>query len=798
MKTWRDLWKNRSRSVLVILSISLSTFTLGVILNSYAILSREMTRDYLESNPTAISFSIDRFESGLLRSLQSNENIDKVDARRVITGDIKTQNGDWKPLYLYVLNDYNDIKLDVLRPEQGSWPPQNNQILIERQAVSVLGADIGEQIQLKTTSGLSSNLTMSGTTHDVGLAQAEWENVVYGYISAKTLQKMGGELYFNQLKVSLTSAANGLPKNRQKMALVADEIKAWLEKHNYSVAGINIASPGRHPHANITDGMFMIQKVFAVLCCLLSAVLVFNLMSAMLSKHLSQIGLMKAIGASTKQISHIYYRGVILLGIIGMLISLPLSSYAAILYVDMLLPMMNFNIESYQVPFWVLFIEMGVGIGIPILAALVPIKQASRLSIRETFLEFSKQEKYRESAFERFVFKLTFFSPAISLAIRNSIRNRARFILTMVVLAFAATLLMATFNITRTMDHAIAVEKASKNWGLEVKFKQNMPTSKITRFLEGENEFTHYEAFYRARAAIIEDHEETAEQDKPHKLLAALTKLEPNSIILNMPIISGRWLSNEKNTNVSEVVVSQVVLKKMPELTVGMNINIETQGTTSLFKVVGIVRNIGEASLFINNTIDLTSGIVLTNGLFIKTDETDESSLKQFKKQLTNLAEQRGVGISFINTAWRSVYVVKDHFNIIFYLMLMLTLVVIFIASNGIMLTMMTNTIERTRETGVLKAIGAGNNELSKMVFSEAFFIGLLSWLVGCIMTLPVSFIVAYSLGILLIQTPFELVLNPMIFVYSLPIIIFIAAIASLMPMKSIMKMPIRNALIHE
>jgi len=65
--------------------------------------------------------------------------IDKVDTRRVILGEIKTTNGQWKPLPLFVLPDYHNIQLDRVTSQPGNWPPAINQILIERQTVSVLG-----------------------------------------------------------------------------------------------------------------------------------------------------------------------------------------------------------------------------------------------------------------------------------------------------------------------------------------------------------------------------------------------------------------------------------------------------------------------------------------------------------------------------------------------------------------------------------------------------------------------------------------------------------------------------------
>lgn len=278
-KTLGDLWEHKGRSALVILSIALATFTLGVILDSYSVLSRELSRNFLIANPTAISFRLERFDTELLEQLRSHPKVDKVEARRQIAGEIKAENGQWQPLQLFILRDYDNIDLDVLKPDRGSWPPENNGILIERQALSVLGGSVGSQVRVKTPSGLSAALDVTGTAHDVMLAQAGWENVVYGYISQRTLIEMGGGSYFNQLKVSLKNA--GL--SRQQMVPIAEQIKTWLIERQYNVLGYSIAEPGEHPHTNVTDGMFMIQKIFGVLCTLLSGVLVFNLISAVLA-----------------------------------------------------------------------------------------------------------------------------------------------------------------------------------------------------------------------------------------------------------------------------------------------------------------------------------------------------------------------------------------------------------------------------------------------------------------------------------------------------------------------------------
>jgi len=816
IKTWRDIWQSKGRSTLVVLSIALSTFTLGVILNSYAILSREMTQDYLRSNPTAISFYMEKFDNDLLDELKQQNWVDEVDARRLISGEIKTATGDWKRLLLFVLNDYQDIKLDKVKSDQGSWPPQKGQILIERQAVSVIGAERGISLQLQNSSGLSGKLTMAGIVHDVGLPQAEWENVVYGYISQESLNNLGIESYYNELKVSLSEQQLTLGE----MTSQAVNTKLWLQGKGYAVKRYKVASPGEHPHANITGGMFMIQKVFAVLCCFLSAVLVFNLMSAMLSKQLRQIGVMKAIGGSNRQISGIYYRGVLLLGGLGLLISLPAAYLVGNRYVDALSPMMNFDITSYQVPFWIIALQILLGIGIPMLSAYLPIKKASQMKVRETLLEYSADKPVNEqSRFELVIFSLNFKSHPIRLAIRNSLRQKGRFILTTGVLMIAASLLMASFNIARTMKEVIDVERHAKNWAVEIKLNQQMQEDVLAGLFNEIADITETESFNRISAAIIENDPDEVKDNskvinnnsqhvKAHKVSVSMTDLKPNSTMLNLPLIAGRWFSSNFQTTgeqsigsannevMNPVVVSQLVMDHLPYLKLGMSLDIEMSGQINTFTLIGVVQNIGPASIY-------TSGLLnnrrsQANGLFLSSEKQSRAELKLLKKRVIERAEENNIKLSYTSTAWDGAQVVEGHFQIIFSLMLLLTVIIIFIASNGIILTMTTNIIERTRENGVLKAIGASNRELAKMILSEAVMIAFLAWLVACIVTLPLSYGIAYWLGELLIKTPFALTIDPFIFIISLPIMMLITSLASLIPMGKIMKLPVREALVYE
>jgi putative ABC transport system permease protein len=598
------------------------------------------------------------------------------------------------------------------------------------------------------------------------------------------------------------------------MTTQAVDTQQWLQDKGYTVKHYKVASPGEHPHANITGGMFMIQKVFAVLCCFLSAVLVFNLMSAMLSKQLRQIGVMKAIGANNGQISWIYYRGVLVLGLFGLLISMPTAYFVSNMYVDSLAPMMNFDITSYQVPIWIIVLQVLLGIGIPMLSAYLPIKKASQMEIRETLLEYADDKKLCEQSwFDRLVFRLNFKSHPVRLAIRNSVRQKGRFLLTTGVLMIAASLLMASFNISSTMREVINVERHAKNWAVEIKLNQTMKGNKLESLFTELIEVTQTESFYRTSAAIIENDPDELEDNKgrssenrdskAHKVPVTITDLKQNSTMLNLPIIEGEWfktsfstVGNQSTESYNPVVVSQLVMDHLPYLKLGMTLDIEISGQIKTLTLIGVAQKIGPASIYTSGL--LKSSHPQPNGIFLSSEGKTRAELNQLKKVVVQLAEENGIKLSYTSTAWNGAEVVEDHFQIVYSLMLLLTVIIIFIASNGIILTMTTNIIERTRENGVLKAIGASNNELGKMILSEAFLIAFLAWLVACVVTLPLSYGVAYWLGLLMLKTPLGLSLDPMIFIISLPIMMLITSLASLIPMGKIMRLPVREALVYE
>jgi putative ABC transport system permease protein len=109
------------------------------------------------------------------------------------------------------------------------------------------------------------------------------------------------------------------------------------------------------------------------------------------------------------------------------------------------------------------------------------------------------------------------------------------------------------------------------------------------------------------------------------------------------------------------------------------------------------------------------------------------------------------------------------------------------------------NVLERTREIGVMRAIGAGDWAIQRIVVAEGILIGVISWALGAVLALPVSYAMHKGLeAIFQAEDSFT-------FVFSLPgvgmwlgIVVALAAIASFLPAWNASRVTVRDVLAYE
>lgn len=478
-KSFRDIWRSKRRSLLVVLAIAASNFTLGVIFYTYDVIDRSLEENFQRAKPSSVQMAIEQFDQSLITSLSDFNFVSAVDARRAVSAEINKIGQAPVKLVLFVLPDPHLMQVDILRHGPNTPVLKTGEILLERQAFSLLSAATNDEVQISLQGKTYSSLII-GNTYDAMMPQAEWENTAYAYINPQTAKLWGLPSGFNQLKLIFDNAA----MNQQDKQAKANEVKAWIEQQGKIVKSMTVPEVGSHPHENITSGMFLIQDVFALLCSFMSSILVFNLMSSVLAKQTKQIGVMKCLGASTLNIQSMYFKWVLILALLGMAISTPLAYLVAQVYSGVLAKMLNIDIFSYQMSSFSLLIQLLCGFCIPLLTAFMPIYRASNCSIIQSLLEQPQKVKPHNSLLLfRGLNRLNILTQATNYSLRNVLRNPSRFLLTTVILAIGGALFVATYNIDAAMQRTVNEDIMTKNWDVSLTVKMPKQWDKLNQTL---------------------------------------------------------------------------------------------------------------------------------------------------------------------------------------------------------------------------------------------------------------------------------------------------------------------------
>jgi putative ABC transport system permease protein len=138
-----------------------------------------------------------------------------------------------------------------------------------------------------------------------------------------------------------------------------------------------------------------------------------------------------------------------------------------------------------------------------------------------------------------------------------------------------------------------------------------------------------------------------------------------------------------------------------------------------------------------------------------------------------------------------------SQFAITINMLMFLAVVVAVVGGIGLMGSLSISVVERTREIGVMRAIGARSATIMGMFVMEGVLQGVFSWLIA----VPFSFLAGRPLANALGQTMFEANLdyqyNYQAVVIWLVVILVISTLASILPARSATRISVRDSLAY-
>jgi len=786
-KAIRDFWHERTRTLLVVLAISLGISGFAVVLSTYAILTREMNQGYLATRPASATLWTDRVDDSLPERLMAMGGLEAVEARRVVHGRVKVGPVEWRVLQLFVVKDFGSIRVSRLNPEAGAWPPAPGEILIERDALQVAKVRIGDQLRVRMASGQEHALRVSGTVHDVGQAQARMENIVYGYITLATLPQLGEEPYLDQLKI--LAATNAFDEAHVRR--VAEETKQRLERLGYPVRRMEVPTPGEHPHAAIMGMLLLALAGFGLLALGLSGVLVVNLVTAMLASQIRQIGVMKAIGGSRAQIASIYLGQALGLGALALLIAIPVGIWGGRVLSRALGVFLNFDITSYAVPAWVYGLEAAVGLLAPLSAAAYPVVRGSAVPVREALSDFGVgQGQFGAGAFDRALARIGGASRPLLLAIRNSFRRRTRLLLTLATLTVGGVFFMSALNVRSSLVRTLDLLFASKKFDLALSLPGRVEALSLERALRTTPGVASFEGWITTEA-------EGQGSGGPPVRFSVVAVPVPTRI-LALTMVEGRDL---QPGDVNAIVVNGALAAKGIGSRVGDDVTLRIDSTDATWRVVGKAREAFSPAMgyvsrrFFDQGGDHAGS---SNSARLVLERKDLAGIAAVRAALDARLGREGLSVLGSSAKSDGRYSFDQHVLMIYVFLIAVSAMFLGVGGLGLVTTMSLNVLERRREMGVMRALGATPGAVCRIMAAEGVVIGLMSWAASGIVAWPVSLIMGHWVAKGMFTNGLDFAFEPIGLWIWLGACVGLGALASALPAWRASRRAVREAISYE
>jgi putative ABC transport system permease protein len=781
-KVLRDIWMHKARTLLVVLAIATGMVAAGTLLDAWALVRRATAETYLASHPVSATLKIDVVDAELLAQVRALPDVGAARARRTLVAT-QRDNGARRTVLLYALDDFNAQQIGRLQPELGAWPPADANVIIERSSLDFSGARIGEPIMLAVGNSEPRALPVTGIVRDVSLAPGWMDHVVYGFVTPATLAQLGEPASFNELQFVVRDAS----LDRESVRRIAYQVKALAQTRGRQVSNVEVPVPGQHMHAAQMDSLMLVQGAFGLLTLLVCAFLIVNLIGAMLAGQAREIGVMKTLGASDGQIITMYLTLALAIGVFASAIALPAAIALGRQYAGLKADMLNFPIAGYAIPWWAIALQLVVGSLLPVTAAAIPVIRACRVSVcaalRDTGIATGTGLHLHRTI------ALAGLSRPLLLSLNNAFRRRQRMLLTLLALVAGGAVYLGADNLRIAVRGSVDLLFSSQRYDVLLRLSDAHQAEKIEATALATPGIAGAEAWVTASASV-------AHADGALGNRFALVALLPESTMVVPVIDSGRWL-NASDQNA--LVVASSLLKDEPGLAVGATLTLVVDGTQAKWTVVGVVDSGPQPLAYApRGVLNALRGDNRASTLAVATASRSATSQLDAILRLRGALDQAGMPVAGSQLLSESRRVFEDHLLMVVDFLGVMAWVMIAVGGMGLASTMSLAVLERTREIGVMRAIGARHHAIMTMIQTEGMVIAVLSWIVSLPVSVPMSVALASAFGRVMFPVPTHYVPDVAGALSWLALVAIVSVLACAWPALSAMRIPTARALSYE
>jgi len=803
-KVIHDLFDNKGRTLLVVFSIAVGVFSIGVIAGAYQIISNDMSASYSANSPGNVELRMADFDEDVLALIHNQRGVEDAEGRRVFNVRVRVPGTEkWTTLDMIAFEDFEKNAINLLAPIEGQAIPEKREVLLELDALQHIDTGVGGILEFQLPDGSTKTMPVAGIVQDTAAGAGDFLASPYGYISMDTLQYLGQPRLFNRAVVIVSEGGDDIFHIRDMGA----KLKEKLEKNDNIVIRMRFSETHKHPLADTVNAILGILMALGILIVFLSSSLIANTLNALLNQHLRYIGVIKLVGGQRRQVFYMYLTLIMAFGILALMIAIPLGGQGAYGLALFIAGELNFNILGYRIVPTALTVQILVGLLVPVIAGLAPVINGSRVTVLRALsgglAEDEKQAKAGEARLPwfdwmqvkatRILAKRGIHIPRpFVISLRNTFRRKSRLALTLFTLTMGGAIFIAVFNVRVTLHDYIG--QIGKYFVADVSLDFDRPyrLNEIEQMVMKIDGIQHVEGWQFVSGELL---------DQQGEVLENINVFGPpaNSELIEPILVAGRWIQAE---DVRKLAVSEGALKYFPDLKPGDKLNLKIESREEIWEVVGIFKFVDREGVLAYAPYEYVSRmnhlVYRAYSFKLVTDEHNRPYQDAKAEDLDKYFRDLGFKVRMAEAGRASLDTAVESLDTLVVFLLIMAILTAIVGSMGLTGTMGMNVLERTREIGIMRAIGADDRAVMRTVIAEGVFIGMISFGLAILLSLPFTYLLSTIVSLAVFQTPIDVVFTYLGYAIWLGLVLVLSTLASILPARNAARLTIREVLAYE
>jgi putative ABC transport system permease protein len=807
---WRkvisDLFDNKARTAMVVLSIAVGVFSIGVIAGAYQIISNDMSVSYAANRPGNIELRMGNFNDDVLSTIRNAKGIADAEGYRVVNFRIRTLDNDkWVSIDVVAINDFATNNINLLAPVEGKSVAGKDEVLLEKDTLKSLDVKVGDKVAFEMPDGSIKTLPVVGIVQSASTGAGDFLSPPFAYVKMSTMPTLRQPELYNRAYAIVSEGQDDMLHIHD----VGAQLKDKLEKNGYPVIRTRYSETHKHPLADTVNAILGILMALGILILFLSSSLIANTLSALLNQHTRHIGVIKLVGGNSRQVLAMYLTLIMAFAVLALLLAVPLGGQGAYALALFIATQIRFTLLGYRIVPMALLIQILVGVLVPLLAGLVPVLSGSRVTVlqaisgdtgRETASSHKGSPHRGVTRWEWIQTRATILlakrgihipRPFV-ISLRNTFRRRGRLILTLFTLTMGGAIFIAVFNVRVTLHDYIGAIGSYFRADVQIDFDQPYRLHELEQFAMQVPGVRDVEGWQFINPDLL---------DAQGVALDGINVLAPpaNSQLIEPIIVAGRWI---RAGDVRQMAISEAVMKYYPNLKPGDYLPLKVNGRTEQWEVIGIFQFVGREGILAYIPLDYAPTITgLANQVYsirIVTDRHDRATQDAMAQKLDLYFREQGFKVRSSQSGLASLDTASESLDTLVVFLLIMAVLTAIVGSMGLTGTMSMNVIERTREIGITRAIGADDRAVMRTVIAEGVVIGMISFALAILLSIPFTYLLSTIVSLAVFETPIATHFTIEGYAIWLGLVLVLSAVASILPARNAATLTIREVLAYE